>query len=270
MHHTTSIAILSGKGGVGKSNLALNISAALNQKKQNILLMDCDIGLANLDVLLGIAPEHNIQDIILGKKNAAEVCLTIQKTGDKTFDLLPGHSGLANLTEMEAGIQKSMQNNINAVAKNYDFLTLDLGAGIAQTVLAFGAMSDLRILVITPEPTSLTDSYALIKVLSAQYGHQSYHVIVNQTETQAEGKQTFQRLAAACERFLQITINYLGEVRYDANVIKAVRQQKPFINLLPASVASKDCIDIAEKILDLKKALKKNTGLALKDLPHKI
>lgn len=266
MNKTTSIAILSGKGGVGKSNLALNLSSTLNHGQQNVLLMDCDIGLANLDVLLGMTPEYNIQDIILGEKTSEEVCLNIQKTENTNLDLLPGHSGLANFIDLDFAMRKSLTDSINQIAKKYAFLTIDLGAGISPTILAFGAMSDIRLIIVTPEPTAITDSYALIKVMSIQYKIKDFHILVNQVETPSEGRHTFQRLSAACERFLNITPHYLGEIRYDENVTKSVRLQKLFTNVNPMSPASVDCKQLSTKLLRIAQTLTKQNNLALKEL----
>ncbi len=253
MKKTMSIAVVSGKGGVGKSNLALNLSYAFHKKAQSVLLMDCDLGLANMDVLLGITTHNHIQDILLDQKDPRSIRVPINGADNNVrFDLLPANSGMANFTDIDAGVRNLLRDRINGLAHEYDLLVLDMGAGIAPTTLAFAAMAFMRLLIITPEPTSLTDSYALIKVLSARYGIKDYQVLVNQVETPSEGKQTYNRLASACERFLGFRPSYLGEIRADQSVPEAVRQQKPFMLANPDSPASTDTLLVGNELLRLR------------------
>ena len=235
---TSSISILSGKGGVGKSSLALNLSYALYLAGESILLMDCDMGLANMDVLLGIAPEGHIQDILLSQASPAELLVPLASTG---FDLLPANSGMADFAEIGGEDAETLRSMINPLAVNYSFMVLDIGAGISPTVQTFAAMTAMRVLVITPEPTSLTDGYALMKVMANTHGINTFHILVNQAETAAEGKKTFSRLAAACKRFLGFEPEYLGTIRSDPSVPEAVRRQKPFMETKPNSQAATDC-----------------------------
>jgi flagellar biosynthesis protein FlhG len=204
---TLSVAILSGKGGVGKTNLALNLSYALFRAGHRVLVMDFDVGLANLDVLLGLSPEKNLQDLFRPEVTADEVMLPIEPGG---FDFLPAASGVPELLEMDDDMREILFDKLNTVFGGYDYVMFDLGAGIAQTVLSVAAMSHVRVLVVTPEPTSLTDSYAVIKVLHTQYGIDDFQILVNQAESSADAKKTFQRLAAACERFLGIELQSLA------------------------------------------------------------
>ncbi len=250
---TLSIAVLSGKGGVGKSNLALNLCYSLHQRSHTVLLMDCDMGLANMDVLLGIAPESHLQDILLSNKNPREILMPIGPQNSGGFDLLPANSGMSGLTELDPAALEILRNSINPVAVDYDFLVLDIGAGISPTALGFGAMAVMRILVVTPEPTSLTDGYALMKVLSNKHGITSFHILVNQVESSQEGKRTFNRLSAVCEKFLQFTPTYLGHIRLDNQVTAAVRKQRPFIELYPNTPASLDCKQTVQTLCTARK-----------------
>ena len=157
---TLSLAIMSGKGGVGKTNLSLNLSYALNAGGNSLLLMDCDLGLANLDVLLGISPETNMQDLLTSGAKPSDIVIPIEK--GKKFDILPAASGVPELVEMDDDMQELLFSKITKLVGGYQYLVLDLGAGINGTVMSFASMTQMRIVVITPEPTSLTDSYALI------------------------------------------------------------------------------------------------------------
>jgi flagellar biosynthesis protein FlhG len=242
---TLSVAILSGKGGVGKTNLALNLSYALFRAGHRVLVMDFDVGLANLDVLLGLSPEKNLQDLFRPEVTADEVMLPIEPGG---FDFLPAASGVPELLEMDDDMREILFDKLNTVFGGYDYVMFDLGAGIAQTVLSVAAMSHVRVLVVTPEPTSLTDSYAVIKVLHTQYGIDDFQILVNQAESPADVKNTFQRLAAACERFLGIEIQSLGGVRTDPALPDAVRHQVPLLRHAPGCPAAKDILAAAVKL----------------------
>ncbi|MBI9110453.1 MinD/ParA family protein [Maridesulfovibrio ferrireducens] len=243
---TLSLAVMSGKGGVGKTNLSLNLSYALNAGGNSLLLMDCDLGLANLDVLLGISPESNMQDLLISGAKPSDVVIPIEE--GKKFDILPAASGVPELVEMDEDMQEMLFSKISKLVGRYQYLVMDLGAGINSTVLSFATIAQMRFVVITPEPTSLTDSYALIKVLHTQHKVSDFNIIVNQATTSKEAKDTFDRLNMACEKFLNIKLKNIGFVRYDPAVTEAVRRQIPFLKYAPKSEASRDILNIAVKI----------------------
>jgi flagellar biosynthesis protein FlhG len=243
---TLSIAVASGKGGVGKTNLALNLGFALHELGQTLVLLDADLGLANLDVLLGLSPEKNLQDL-LGDATAENVVVPLAKEG---FVFLPSASGVAELVELDEDVRALLLGKLEALFRQYDFLLLDLGAGISPTVLSFAAMPQERIVVITPEPTSLTDSYALIKVLCTQHQVRNFQIIVNMAESDKEAKSAFNRLAQACERFLTLPISLLGVVHRDPMVTESVRHQVPFMKFAPTCQAAQDIREIAKKIIE--------------------
>ena len=242
---TLSLSILSGKGGVGKTNLALNLGYALYKANHSVMLMDCDIGLANLDILLGLVPEKNIHDLLQPGITPDDVILNIEENG---FDFLPAASGIPDLVEMDEDLQSVLFEKMNVMLGSYDFLLLDLGAGISKTVLSFTAIAHERILVITPEPTSLTDGYAMIKVMNSEYGIKNFHVVVNQVASQNEGKQSFERLNAACQKFLGLKIQYLGAIRTDPAIPGAVVRQVPLLKHSPKSTAARDILALAVKL----------------------
>jgi len=242
---TFSIAVVSGKGGVGKTNIALNLAYALYRAKQRVLLMDCDLGLANLDVLLGIAPRASIEQVMLGEANFEDALVDVEPNG---FSLLPASSGVEVLGKDIPALGSNFLKQFNSVAQKYDYLILDVGAGITTTVQTFATRAAMRLVVITPEPTSITDAYALIKVLSIHQGVKDFHILVNQAENPKEEKSAFTRLAGACEKFLGITLHYLGYVRHDPDMLQAVRRQEPLLKGSPSSPAGKDLVGIAAKI----------------------
>ncbi|BDQ36271.1 site-determining protein [Pseudodesulfovibrio nedwellii] len=242
---TLSLAIMSGKGGVGKTNIVLNLGYALQQAEAKSILMDCDLGLANLDVLLGISPEKNLHDLLQTGVAAEDVLVSIEPG----FDMLPATSGVPELVEMDEDIQDILFKKLITIAGQYDYLMLDLGAGISPTVLSLAALSQLRVVVVTPEPTSLTDSYAVIKVLTTQYGIKDYLVVVNQALSAQEANQTFDRLSAACKNFLNIELRNLGFVHQDSTLVESVRRQTPLMKYAPKATASKDIRALARKIM---------------------
>ncbi|WP_300164214.1 MinD/ParA family protein [Solidesulfovibrio sp.] len=255
-----SVAILSGKGGVGKTNLALNLSYALFRAGHRALLMDFDVGLANVDVLLGLSPEKNLQDLFRPEVTAGEVMLAVEPGG---FDFLPAASGVPELLEMDDDMREILFQKLNDSLGDYDYLMLDLGAGISQTVLSVAVMSHVRVLVVTPEPTALTDSYAVIKVLHTQYGITDFHILVNQVDSPADTKTTFNRLSAACQHFLGFSPELLGGVRADPALPDAVRRQIPLMRHAPRSPAAQDILNVAVKLHRIRQSRQE----ALRGLP---
>ncbi|MDL2315772.1 MinD/ParA family protein [Desulfovibrio sp. OttesenSCG-928-A18] len=254
-HNTLSFSFISGKGGVGKSNLALNICYGLHLLGFSTLLMDCDMGLANMDVLLGIAPDHHVQDILISNMDTARVLVPIEGGQGAPFDLLPANAGLAEFAELDSGARGILRERLNPVAARYNFFCMDAGAGISSMVLGFSAMTAVRIMVVTPEPTSLTDSYAMMKVLTARHSIKDFYILVNQVESEEEGKSTYKRLSTVCKRFLGYSPAFLGSVRTDKMLTEAVRKQKPLLSVAPASPAAEDCMAAAERVKRLRENL---------------
>lgn len=249
--NTMSLAIMSGKGGVGKSNLSLNLGYSLAQKNYALLLMDCDLGLANLDVLLGITPEQNLQDVLLSGADVKNAIISLEKNTKEAFDILPAASGVPELTDMNNDMRDLLIKRINPSLRGYDIILMDLGAGIHGTVQSFAAMAAIRIIVLTPEPTALTDAYALIKVLSQDLGVRDFLVVVNDVASRKEEEITFKRLEMACQKFLNINPVLLGGVRHDVKLQESVLRQKPLLELFPESNAAQDIGTLAERILKI-------------------
>ena len=203
-------------------------------------------------MLLGLSPEKNIQDL-LGGTSAESVVVPLAKDG---FVFLPSASGVAELVELDEDVQGLLLDKLEDLFRQYDYLILDLGAGISPTVLSFAAMPQERIVVITPEPTSLTDSYALIKVLCTQHQVRNFQVIVNMAESDKEARNAFNRLSQACERFLNLTVSFLGAVHRDPMVTESVRHQVPLLKFAPNCQAARDIREIARKIMERRARLK--------------
>jgi len=251
-----SVAIMSGKGGVGKSNLSLNIGYALASKGHPLLLMDCDLGLANLDVLLGISTDENLQDVLLRGSDVKEAIISLKKGTAEAFDILPAASGVPELTDMNSDTRDLLIKSLLPALSQYEIVIMDLGAGIHGTVQSFAAMAAVRVVVLTPEPTALTDAYALIKVLGQDLGIKDFLVIVNDVANKKDEEMTFKRLEMACQKFLGINPVLLGSVRHDAKMTEAVIKQKPLLELFPNAIASKDIYILAERLLKIYVSMK--------------
>lgn len=249
MNSTMSVAVLSGKGGVGKTNLTLNLAFALFHEGYKALLIDCDMGLANLDVLLGITPEGNIHDVLLGEAKIETVLHAVQPNG---LDVLPAASGVPEFNDLNADRRDLLVARLSPLLGNYDYVFMDIGAGISDTVQTFAAMAAMRIVVITPEPTSLTDSYALIKVLNKRFGLADFRIVVNEVSNAKEAKTAYDKLAGACKHFLNVDLQLLGHVRMDKKITEAVCRQKPLMEYAPASPAAQDIQGMAAKLQNIR------------------
>lgn len=245
MNSTLSVAVLSGKGGVGKTNLTLNLAFALFQNSFKTLLIDCDMGLANLDVLLGITPEGNLQDVLLGEAKIDSVLHAIQPNG---LDVLPAASGVPELNDLNPDMRNLLVDRLSPLLGKYDYVFMDIGAGISDTVQTFAGMAAMRIVVITPEPTSLTDSYALIKVLNKRFGLTEFRIVVNEVTSNKEAQSAYEKLAGACKHFLEVELKLLGHVRMDKKITEAVCRQQPLMTYAPGSPAAQDIQAIAGRL----------------------
>lgn len=248
---TLSISVFSGKGGVGKSSLCANLGYCLSDLGHPCLLMDCDLGLANLDVLLGLSTNATLQDLLQAEMDVKNIVLSL----DPGLDLIPAASGVPELVEMDEDQRAMLLEKLQPILSGYDFLILDLAAGLNPTVLSLAHATIKRILVLTPEPTSLTDAYAMVKVLSSKSQVRDFLVLVNQVRNREEAQTVFNRLDNAVQKFLGFKLVYLGMVREDANMGMAVIRQQALFRHAPESIAVHDIRKIAERIKSLREKL---------------
>ncbi|WP_291582935.1 MinD/ParA family protein [Clostridium sp. UBA6640] len=240
---TKILTITSGKGGVGKSNIVVNLGITLQKMGKKVLIFDADIGMGNDDVLIGCFPKYNIFDVILNNKNIEDVIIE----GPLGIKLLPGGSGLSRVDDLTEIQRKSFLNKLENI-EGFDYILMDTGAGINRSVLGFIACSDEFIVITTPEPTSLTDAYSLIKAVSNFKIRESGSVIVNRALDGEEGAETFTKFSNASSRFLNVKLNFLGMVSEDVKLVKSVREQKPLCINYPDSEAARDIENIAKKL----------------------
>ncbi|MGD9248128.1 MAG: MinD/ParA family protein [Desulfobacteraceae bacterium] len=238
------IAITSGKGGVGKTNIVANLGFTLSRLGKKVLILDADLGLGNLDVLLGLTPEYNLSHVLRGEKQISEIVVP----GPGRMQILPAASGIQELTSLSAQDRQVVFGQLESFIRNFDIMFIDTAAGISSNVLYFNINADEIIVVATPEPTSITDAYALMKVLSVKYGTDQFKLIVNAAASDGEADDVFRQLNLVADRFLDVTIDYYGGVVLDDNLKKGVRQQKMVSELAPLTKASRNFANLARKI----------------------
>ncbi|MCY6483698.1 MinD/ParA family protein [Clostridium aestuarii] len=256
------ITVTSGKGGVGKSNFVVNLGITLQKMGKSVLIFDADVGMGNDDVLMGFLPKYNIYDIILYGKEIDDVVIE----GPFGIRLLPGGSGLNKIDEIDDNKRKIFLEKLSSL-KGFDFIIMDTGAGINKTVLGFIYCCQELIVITTPEPTSLTDAYSLVKAVTHFKIKSTAKVIINRVLDYKEGDMTFKKFNNAVLKFLNIKLEHLGNISEDRKLIKAVRNQKPFVIDYPNCEAAQDIKNIALKLCG---DVNSNTGTGIQSLFKKI
>ncbi len=259
------ISVTSGKGGVGKTNLSVNLAVELTKLGKRVVLMDADLGLANVDVLLGLTPHKNLFHLFHENISVSDL-LFMTPYG---FSILPASSGMSEMLALNTGQKLELLEAVDILEDQVDFLIIDTGAGINDNVLYFNLAAQERLVILTPEPTSLTDAYALIKVLKATHGVEHFKVLINMAPNESEAKNVLGRLHQACEHFLSgVSLDLVGIVPRDLTVRKAVIQQEPLCAYAPDSPASVAIRHVANNMLtwDVPQALDGNIKFFWKKL----
>lgn len=241
---TRVIAITSGKGGVGKTNIVANLGFAFSKLGKKVLILDADWGLGNLDVLLGLSAKFNLSHVIMGDKALPEVIMS----GPGDMQILPASSGIQELTQLTFDQKIRVLTQLDFLVDSVDILLIDTAAGISSNVMDFNVTAQEILVVVSPEPTSLTDAYALMKVLSLKYAERNCKLLVNMVGSTQEALEIYRQLNQVVEKFLDISIEYVGCVLYDDRVRHGVRHQKIITELFPNSKASRCFATLAKKI----------------------
>ncbi|HSR10544.1 MAG TPA: MinD/ParA family protein [Thermodesulfobacteriota bacterium] len=250
------ISVGSGKGGVGKTNVVANLAYAFTLLGKKTLVFDADLGLANIDVLLGLAPRYNIRHLLDGQKTVFEILAA----GPGGMMVLPESSGVLELVDLDETQKIFLLNELDALAGTVDILLIDTAAGISSNVLYFNLAAEDTIVVVTPEPTSITDAYALIKVLAKKYRKERFSILINSAQGAQEAKEAFRKISLAVDRFLgSLSIDYLGYIPYDEKLPMAVKTQKPVMEMFPQAASSRGFMEIARNLIS-KSAPRKTTG----------
>ncbi|WP_101760497.1 MinD/ParA family protein [Oceanicoccus sp. KOV_DT_Chl] len=243
-HPVQVIAVTGGKGGVGKTNVSINLSVCLAGMGRRVALMDADLGLANIDVLLGLRPKQNLEDVLAGHCSLNDIMLT----GPGGIRIIPASSGTQRMTMLGAMEHAGLIHAFSEISNQIDVLVIDTAAGISDSVVSFVRASQEILVVVCDEPSSITDAYALIKLLNKDYGVDRFRVVANMTRTTQEGRNLFNKLTQVTDRFLDVTLQYVGNIPFDEAVRKAVQRQKPVVELSPRSKAALAYKQLAEKV----------------------
>ena len=238
------IAVASGKGGVGKTNVSVNLSLGLIAQGQEVVLFDADLGLANVDLLLGLHSEVNLSHVIAGERTLEEIIVE----GPEGLKIIPASSGTQLMTELTPAQHAGVIQSFSELSTPVDVLVVDTAAGISDSVISFVRASHEVIVVVCDEPTSLTDAYALIKVLNTEYHVQKFNVLANMVRTPGEGANLFTKLTRATDHYLDATLEYIGAIPYDDYLVKAVKKQRPVMQSYPQSPAALAFRQLAKKV----------------------
>jgi len=260
------ISVTGGKGGVGKSNVTLNLAISLAKMGKKVMIMDADLGLANIDIMLGLRVIKNLSHVIKGECSLDDIVLD----GPDGIKIIPASSGtkdMAQLSEMEhAGLIRAF----SSLSEQLDVLLVDTAAGIADNVISFAQASQDLLVVVCDEPTSITDAYALMKILSVDHDLFRFRIVANMVRTPEEGRELFAKLTRVTDQFLDVALDYVGAVPFDENVRKSVRKQQALVTLFPNSPASVAVKHLASKIIEwpVPKTAKGNIEFFMERLVH--
>ena len=248
------ITVTSGKGGVGKSSISINLAIQLSRMGKRVVVFDADFGLANIEIMLGIRPQYNLADMMFKGKELKDIIVQ----SEEGISFISGGSGIQELAMMNREQVMFLTSRLIELDEYADVIIVDTGAGISDSVLEFVLASTEVLLVATPEPTSITDAYALLKALNRKEEfvkeHTSIQMISNRVKNEAEGKNVYQKMSVVSEKFLNIPLTYIGSVPMDDQVPKAVMRQKPVSVINPDAAASRAIRQIAEKLMKLETA----------------
>jgi flagellar biosynthesis protein FlhG len=238
------LAVASGKGGVGKTNVSINLGVCLSALGRQVALMDADMGLANVDVLLGLQPKYNLSHVLSGERTLEEIIVT----GPGGLRVVPASSGMQHMTELSPAEQAGLIRAFGSVGDDLDVMIVDTAAGIASGVVNFARACQDIILVVCDEPTSLTDAYAFIKLLNRDHQIYRFQILTNMVRDERQGRLLYEKLCRVTDHYLDVTLNFLGAIPQDENLRKAVQKQTPVSLLFPQSKAAEAFRNLARKV----------------------
>lgn len=246
MPATRVLSVTSGKGGVGKTAVVSNIAVSLAKRGKKILIIDADLGLANVDVVLGLAPQHNLNHFFNGERSLEEVMVE----GPYGLKILPAGSGVQQYTRLDGQLKMRLIESLDALTEHFDLVLIDTEAGISDNVTYFNVAAQDILVVTTPEPTAITDAYALMKLLSTQYHQKRFLLTVNSVREADEGLDVFEKLTMVSGRYLDIFLDYLGCIPFDRKMHESVRQQQVMVDLYPDHKVAKAFSGLAEALIE--------------------
>lgn len=246
MPATRVLSVTSGKGGVGKTAVVSNVAVALAKQGKKVLIIDADLGLANVDVVLGLAPPYNLNHFFNGERTLEEVMVE----GPHGLKILPAGSGVQQFTRLDGQLKMRLIESLDALEEQFDVVLIDTEAGISDNVTYFNVAAQDILVVTTPEPTAITDAYALMKLLSTQYHQKRFLLAVNAVREPDEGLDVFEKLTMVSGRYLDISLDYLGCIPFDRKMHDSVRLQQVMVDMAPEHKISKAFVELAEGLID--------------------
>jgi flagellar biosynthesis protein FlhG len=242
--HARVLAVTSGKGGVGKTNVAANLGIALcRSHRQRVVLIDADLGLANVDLMLGLQPQWNLSHVLSGERRLEDIIVQ----GPEGIEIVPGASGLSRLADLQDSQRRTLLEELGKLDNRTDYCIIDTGAGIGRTVVSMASSADECIVVTTPEPPSIADAYAMLKTLSRQPHRPQLRLLVNMVGSRQEARRVYERIAGVAQKFLGLHVHDAGYIFCDGHVARAVRGRKPFVTAFPNSQAAWCMRQVAER-----------------------
>lgn len=245
------ITVTSGKGGVGKTAVVANVAMALAKMDKKVLIIDADLGLANIDVVFGLTPRYNLNHFFNGERGLDEIMVE----GPHGIQILPAGSGVQQFTHLDSSQQMRFMDDLDSLHGFFDVVLIDTEAGISENVTYFSVAAQDILMVTTPDPTAITDAYALMKLLSTRYHQKSFSLIVNSVSDADEGLEVYQKLTTVANRYLAISIDYLGCIPFDKRVRESIRRQQPMVELYPGSKVTTAFEGFAKSLSDLPEAV---------------
>lgn len=242
-HPVRVVAVTGGKGGVGKTNVSVNLAVAMADLGKRVMLLDADLGLANIDVVLGLHPERDLSHVVRGECSLEDVLLT----GPSGILVAPAASGIQQMAELSKAEHAGLIRAFSDVGSDLDVMIVDTAAGISDIVVSFSRAAQEVVVVVCDEPASITDAYALIKLLNREYGVDRFHILANMVQTAQEGRALYHKICRVTDRYLDAMLSFMGSVPYDENLRKAVRTQKPVVQAFPRSRSAQTFKNLAKK-----------------------
>ncbi|MEN8166189.1 MAG: MinD/ParA family protein [Pseudomonadota bacterium] len=237
------IAVTGGKGGVGKTNVSVNLGVALAELGRRVMLLDADLGLANIDVLLGMHAKYNLSHVMNGECSLEEIIIT----GPNGMKVVPGASGLQQMAELSQAEHAGLIHAFSELANDVDVLLIDTAAGISDLVVSFSRAAQEQIVVVCDEPASITDAYAIIKLLNREHGVSRFRILANMVKSVQEGRDLFNKMCRVTDQYLDVMLCYMGSLPYDEQLRKAVKSQRPVVEAYPRSRVTQAFKNLAKK-----------------------
>ncbi len=241
---TKVISVTSGKGGVGKTAVVANIGICLARLGKKVLILDADLGLANIDVVLGLTPPYNLNHFFSGEKELESIMVQ----GPHDMRILPAGSGLQSFIQLDSDQKLRLLEGLDSLNFEFDFVLIDTEAGISENVTYFNTAAQEILLVTTPDPTAITDAYALMKLLSTKYHEKHFNLVVNMAQDENEALDVYRKLSIVSNRYLDISIDYFGSIPFNRQMADAIRKQQAIVELYPSSQISNAFVNLTDRV----------------------